>query len=270
MYTKKDYKAPYSLKLEWMMPGDDNSGIFVGFPDKGTGTDQTAITDGEEIQIDPTDDPAHTTGSIYGKQAADAAARDAALKPAGQWNAYEIQVRADRITVFLNGVKINDWVDPDKALGLGRIGLQMHGSGDDVYFRNVRVGDAQGERGRGHDGRRQRAGDAGADARRAGLVRDVHAQRRQDLRGQRRRAERDQHGGRRRAERVARSPAYLANGAFTLSEPLQVAFSKAAWTGPVSGDPVTITFRQHIGATQPLRTGSYSKTLTFTLSTTNP
>ena len=122
------------------MPGDDNSGIFVGFPDKGTGTDQTSITDGEEIQVDPTDDPSHTTGSIYGKQAADAAARDAALKPAGQWNAYEIQVRADRITVFLNGVKINDWVDPDKALGLGRIGLQMHGSGDDVYFRNVRVG----------------------------------------------------------------------------------------------------------------------------------
>jgi hypothetical protein len=33
---------------------------------------------------------------------------------------------------------------------------------------------------------------------------------------------------------------------------------------------VTITFRQHIGALQPLRTGNYSKTLTFTLSTTNP
>ena len=69
---------------------------------------------------------------------------------------------------------------------------------------------------------------------------------------------------------VSPQPAYLANGAFTLSEPLQVAFSKAAWTGPVSNDPVTITFSQHIGATQPLRTGSYSKTLTFTLSTTNP
>ena len=38
----------------------------------------------------------------------------------------------------------------------------------------------------------------------------------------------------------------------------------------MSNDPVTITFRQHIGATQPLRTGSYSKTLTFTLSTTTP
>jgi hypothetical protein len=69
---------------------------------------------------------------------------------------------------------------------------------------------------------------------------------------------------------VSPQPAYLANGTFTLSEPLQVAFSKAAWAAPVSGDPVTVTFRQHIGATQGLRTGNYSKTLTFTLSTTNP
>ena len=69
---------------------------------------------------------------------------------------------------------------------------------------------------------------------------------------------------------VSPEPAYLTNGAYTLSEPLQVAFSKSTWTGPVSNDPVTITFRQHIGATQPLRTGNYSKTLTFTLSTTTP
>jgi hypothetical protein len=32
----------------------------------------------------------------------------------------------------------------------------------------------------------------------------------------------------------------------------------------------TITFRQHIGTADALRTGSYSKTLTFTLSTTSP
>ena len=33
---------------------------------------------------------------------------------------------------------------------------------------------------------------------------------------------------------------------------------------------VTITFKQHIGATDALRTGAYSKTLTFTLCTTTP
>ena len=33
---------------------------------------------------------------------------------------------------------------------------------------------------------------------------------------------------------------------------------------------MTLDFQQHIGASDALRTGAYSKTLTFTLSTTNP
>ena len=41
-------------------------------------------------------------------------------------------------------------------------------------------------------------------------------------------------------------------------------------TTPVTNDPVTITFKQAIKANDALRTGTYSKTLTFTLSTTNP
>ncbi len=65
-------------------------------------------------------------------------------------------------------------------------------------------------------------------------------------------------------------PGHLTNGAFSLPQPLQVAFSKSAWTTPVSNDPVAITFKQAIGATDALRTGSYSRTLTFTLSTTTP
>jgi hypothetical protein len=62
----------------------------------------------------------------------------------------------------------------------------------------------------------------------------------------------------------------LTNGALSLADPLQVAFSKSSWSAPVSNDPVTITFAQHIGANEPLRTGTYSRTLTFTLSTTTP
>ena len=42
------------------------------------------------------------------------------------------------------------------------------------------------------------------------------------------------------------------------------------YAGPVTHDPVAIAFGQHIGAGDPLRTGTYAKTLTFTLSTTNP
>ena len=43
-----------------------------------------------------------------------------------------------------------------------------------------------------------------------------------------------------------------------------------AHTGPVSNDAVTLSFQQAIGSTDVLRTRSYSKTLTFTLSTTTP
>jgi hypothetical protein len=76
-------------------------------------------------------------------------------------------------------------------------------------------------------------------------------------------------------------PGKLINGTFTLNSPLQVSAtsplgtagtgtSLLTYAGPVSHDPVTVSFKQHIDASDPLRTGAYSKTLTFTLSTTNP
>ena len=54
------------------------------------------------------------------------------------------------------------------------------------------------------------------------------------------------------------------------ASPLRVSFSKVSWTPPVSNDPVTIALERDIGASDALRTGTYSKTLTFTLSTTSP
>ena len=45
-----------------------------------------------------------------------------------------------------------------------------------------------------------------------------------------------------------------------------MAFSKSSWTAPVSNEKVDITFKQQIKANDALRTGAYSKTLTFTLS----
>ena len=46
--------------------------------------------------------------------------------------------------------------------------------------------------------------------------------------------------------------------------------SLLTYSGPVSNDAVTVTFKQSIGANDALRTGAYGKTLTFTLSTTTP
>ncbi len=43
-----------------------------------------------------------------------------------------------------------------------------------------------------------------------------------------------------------------------------------AWAGPISNDLLTLKFKQSIGANEALRTGSYAKPLTLTLSTTTP
>ncbi|MDA0163273.1 hypothetical protein OM076_23565 [Solirubrobacter ginsenosidimutans] len=78
----------------------------------------------------------------------------------------------------------------------------------------------------------------------------------------------------------------LVNGTFSLPSALQAKASSPSGSGgafadvtaatllvyarPASNDPVALTFQQHIGASDPLRTGAYTKTLTFTLSTTTP
>ena len=75
------------------------------------------------------------------------------------------------------------------------------------------------------------------------------------------------------------APGRLVNGTFALAQPLQASGGGAfapltatlkSYAAPVSNDAVAITFHQQIGANEPLRTGTYSKTLTFTLSTTTP
>ncbi|MBZ6130476.1 ThuA domain-containing protein [Streptomyces olivaceus] len=137
-YQAKELKS-YSLKLDWKMQGDDNSGVFVGFP--ASEDPWSAVDKGYEIQIDATDEPDRTTGSVYTFKAANTKARDQVLRPPGQWNSYEIKVRGERLQVFLNGVKINDFTnkDPERSLTDGYIGLQNHGADDQVSFRNIQL-----------------------------------------------------------------------------------------------------------------------------------
>ncbi|SDZ24569.1 Type 1 glutamine amidotransferase (GATase1) [Micromonospora pattaloongensis] len=136
-YSAKQF-TNYSLKLDWRMPGDDNSGVFIGFPPSSD--PWSAVNNGYEIQIDATDAVDRTTGAVYTFKSADIAARDAALNPPGEWNTYELLVEGERLQVFLNGVKINDFTNTDPVRSLaGHIGIQNHGTGDDVSFRNIRI-----------------------------------------------------------------------------------------------------------------------------------
>ena len=63
--------------------------------------------------------------------------------------------------------------------------------------------------------------------------------------------------------------AVLSAGALR-AQPFTVQLAKTSWTAPTSNEKVGVTFKQSIGANEALRTGSYSGTVTFTLSTTNP
>ncbi|MGA4965666.1 lectin [Streptomyces pseudogriseolus] len=135
----REITGDYSLKLDWKLHGDDNSGVFLGFP--ASDDPWSAVDNGYEIQIDATDTADRTTGSVYGFQSADLAARDAALNPPGEWNTYELRVTGERLEIFLNGRRINDFTntDPARSLRQGYIGLQNHGDGDEVSFRNIRL-----------------------------------------------------------------------------------------------------------------------------------
>jgi sugar phosphate isomerase/epimerase len=89
----------------------------------------------------------------------------------------------------------------------------------------------------------------------------------------------------------ATAPGHLVNGTFSLASALQAravglgdtppAFAPLAetagtplslktWSGPTTAAPLTVDLRQAIGASEALRAGTYSKSLTFTLSTTAP
>ncbi|WP_433535198.1 ThuA domain-containing protein [Micromonospora sp. CA-249363] len=136
-YSAKQF-TNYSLKLDWKLAGDDNSGIFIGFPPSSD--PWSAVDNGYEIQIDATDAADRTTGSVYTFKSADIAARDAALNAPGEWNTYELLVEGERLQIFLNGVKINDFTNTNPVRSLaGHIGIQNHGTGDDAYFRNIRI-----------------------------------------------------------------------------------------------------------------------------------
>jgi hypothetical protein len=87
------------------------------------------------------------------------------------------------------------------------------------------------------------------------------------------------------ADASSQNTGHLVNGTFALPQPLQARanggtlanvgsaaapLNLLSYSGPVSNGAVTFGFSQRINNTDALRTGAYSKTLTFTLSTTQP
>src|ERR1041385_3914775 len=122
----------FTARYEFMVPDDSNSGFYL----RGR----------HEIQIlgDFKSGAASLTGNgaIYNLKAPD----EFASKPGGEWQTAEATIIGNKITVVLNGKKIHDNVECDKATGSeidknvtepGPIFLQGdHGT---VSFRNMRI-----------------------------------------------------------------------------------------------------------------------------------
>ena len=102
----------YSLKLDWKLAGDDNSGVFVGFP-----AVRRPLVRGEQRLRDP--DRRHRRARPHHRARSTPSSRPTSrpatrrCNPPGQWNTYEILVEGERLQVFLNGVKINDFTNTD-------------------------------------------------------------------------------------------------------------------------------------------------------------
>ncbi|RMH03666.1 MAG: DUF1080 domain-containing protein [Planctomycetota bacterium] len=131
-YSAESFRD-FVLKLEWMVEeAEDNSGVFVRFPDPGDDP-WVAVNQGYEIQICDAAEDKHNTGSIYSFQGP----TSIPTRPPGEWNEYTITVVGQHYTVQINGETVNEF-DGERSRE-GYIGLQNHDDGSPVRFRNIRV-----------------------------------------------------------------------------------------------------------------------------------
>jgi hypothetical protein len=136
--TDKKY-GDFVLTLEWRIPKDSNSGIFMRAPDRQGRTSMK----GFEIQIkdDVADeDLSDVCGAVFSR----IPAGGKYARPVGQWNRYKITMDGRNLTIELNGHVVSetdvDTIDSMKSIpNEGYIGLQNHGQGQKVEYRNIEI-----------------------------------------------------------------------------------------------------------------------------------
>jgi hypothetical protein len=133
-YTPRMFRD-FVLRLQWQeLRRQDNSGVFIRFPDPGDDP-WVAVREGYEIQIyDDWDDPLYVTGAIYEL----APARRVASLPPGEWNQFEITAIGPNISVSLNGDLIVDNYRGDRRLE-GFVGVQNHDGDSRIAFRTIGI-----------------------------------------------------------------------------------------------------------------------------------
>lgn len=136
------------LRVEYMSPSRDNAGVFIRIPERPSDP-WMPVHRGYEVQIDPTGDATHRTGTLYSLTEAQAEAGGAP----GTWHNMTIRLAGDRTVVHVNDTLVTDYTEgdpvPPKEASYepdrgprperGYIGLQNHAPADTVYIRRVAV-----------------------------------------------------------------------------------------------------------------------------------
>jgi HEAT repeat protein len=133
--TVKDY-GDFEMMVDWRITKDGDSGIYL------RGAPQVQIWDparkdvGAEVG----------SGGLYNNQKNPSKPLVFADNPVGEWNTFRIRMVGDKVTVFLNGVKVVDnvtmenyWDRAQPIFPRGAIELQAHGT--DLAFRDIYVRD---------------------------------------------------------------------------------------------------------------------------------
>lgn len=149
LWTKEQF-GDFILDLEFKVSPECNSGVFFRTDPKNP------VQGGFEIQIMDSFGKApesHECGALYDAKAPAVQA----VKKAGEWNTFRLEVKGPKLVCHINGqqvldLNLDDWTTPEKnpdgtknkfktALKdlprTGHIGFQDHGH--DVWYRNVRL-----------------------------------------------------------------------------------------------------------------------------------
>ncbi len=150
LYFKEQPFANTTIRVVFKTTGARaNSGIYIRMPEKPSDP-WYGVHNGYEVQIDSGGDEWHRTGAIYSLSKA---AGEWKQNPNGEWNTMEIVLKGKRTTVFLNGKKVNEYVEgqpvPERKMWFepvrgprpdsGYIGIQNHDAQSRVYFREISV-----------------------------------------------------------------------------------------------------------------------------------
>jgi uncharacterized protein len=122
----------FIIRYDYMVPSNSNSGLYL----RGR----------YEIQITEDSGRKRTSPGSNGGLYNTAAGTEFVSRGPGQWQSAQATIRGNKVTVFLNGVKIHDEVEVTKATGgeldqkLDEPGpIMLQGDHGAIAFRNIRI-----------------------------------------------------------------------------------------------------------------------------------